>query len=67
MPVSRMGTTRAAPLQLQLEPDHVLAFYLSILEMVILDPGANTLLRINKGGQGRGKTILVAQLGHFDG
>jgi len=53
MPVSDMGTADPAPLELKLKPDGVFDPDGRVLNMVVLNPGTNPLLRINKGGQGR--------------
>lgn len=66
MPVSRMGTTRAAPLQLDLKPGDVLTSDRIIDRIIILHPGADPLLGIDKGSERSGETMAIIQFRNLD-
>ena len=66
MPVTGVGTSRAAPLELDLEPGDMLAADRFIDCVIVLDPSADALLGIDKGGEGRREAMTVVQLGQLD-
>ena len=66
MPVTGVGASRAAPLELDLEPGDMLAADGIIDRVIVLDTGADALLGIDKGGEGRGEAMTVVQLGQLD-